>query len=156
MPGGAARSGPVNVAIRPEHVRLAASPAEGTVSGRVENVVYFGTDTLYHLRLATGEPFTVRMQNARDGSPGARAGGTLQINGREVNPFLGWVMTVPFNILSRCPVLTVPSGHASNGVPTDLQIVGRTYCDEDMFRAGLAYETALDGWYRLASTRLAL
>ena len=81
---------------------------------------------------------------------------TLRINGREVSPFLGWVMTVPFNMLSRCPVLTVPSGHASNGVPTGLQIVGRTYCDEDVFRAGLAYETALGGWYRSPSTRPAL
>ena len=81
---------------------------------------------------------------------------TVRINGREVNPFLGWVMTVPFNMLSRCPVLTVPSGHASNGVPTGLQIVGRTYCDEDVFRAGLAYETKVGGWYRSSSTRPAL
>ncbi len=73
---------------------------------------------------------------------------TVTINGKEVNPFLGWVMTTPFNTLSRCPVLSVPSGHAANGVPTGLQIVGRTYCDEDVFQAGLAYETALGGWYR--------
>ena len=78
---------------------------------------------------------------------------TLQINGRDVDPFLGWVMTMPFNMLSRCPVLSVPSGHASNGVPTGLQIVGRTYCDEDVFRAGLAYETALGGWYRASTAR---
>ena len=95
VPDGAARSGPsdgsgggsvdrsVNVAVRPEHVRLAASPAAGTLSGRVENVVYFGTDTLYHLRLATGEPFTVRMQNTRDGSPGARAGDTVGVSIRD-------------------------------------------------------------------------
>ena len=81
---------------------------------------------------------------------------TLQIGGRQVDPFLGWVMTMPFNMLSRCPVLSVPSGHASNGVPTGIQIVGRTYCDEDVFRAGLAYETAVGGWYRSASTRPAL
>ena len=82
--------------------------------------------------------------------------GTVRINGREVNPFLGWVMTVPFNMLSRCPVLTVPSGHASNRVPTGLQIVGRTYCDEDVFRAGLAYETEVGGWYRSAAARPAI
>ena len=81
---------------------------------------------------------------------------TVRINGREVNPFLGWVMTVPFNTLSRCPVLSVPSGHASSGVPTGVQIVGRTYCDEDVFRAGLAYETEIGGWYRTTSTRPAL
>ena len=38
-------------------------------------------------------------------------------------------MTYPFNMLSRCPVLSVPSGHAENGVPTGIQIVGKTYCE---------------------------
>ncbi|MFK7752743.1 MAG: amidase [Sedimentitalea sp.] len=72
---------------------------------------------------------------------------TVTINGQVVDPSLGWCMTTPFNTLSRCPVLSVPSGHASNGVPTGIQIVGRTYCDEDVFQAGLAYETAVGGWY---------
>jgi aspartyl-tRNA(Asn)/glutamyl-tRNA(Gln) amidotransferase subunit A len=52
-------------------------------------------------------------------------------------------MTIPFNILSRCPVLSVPSGRAHNGVPTGLQIVGRTYDDETVFRVGAAVELAL-------------
>ncbi|HEX9448081.1 MAG TPA: hypothetical protein VF920_08875, partial [Dongiaceae bacterium] len=56
-------------------------------------------------------------------------------------------MTTPFNTLSRCPVLSVPTGHAGNGVPTGMQIVGRSYSDADVFRAGLAYETAIGGWY---------
>lgn len=73
--------------------------------------------------------------------------GTTVINGKVVDPIMGWVMTLPFNMLSRCPVLSVPSGRASNGVPTGLQIVGRTYRDIDVMRAGLAYETALGGWY---------
>ncbi|MCB2160347.1 MAG: amidase, partial [Rhodobacteraceae bacterium] len=58
--------------------------------------------------------------------------GSVKINGKEVNPMLGWVMTTPFNTLSRCPVLSVPSGHASNGVPTGIQLVGRTYSDADV------------------------
>lgn len=73
--------------------------------------------------------------------------GTTVINGKTVDPIMGWVMTLPFNMLSRCPVLSVPSGRASSGVPTGLQIVGRTYRDIDVMRAGLAYETALGGWY---------
>jgi amidase len=81
---------------------------------------------------------------------------TVKINGKTVSPMLGWVMTVPFNMLSRCPVLQVPSGHAKNGVPTGLQIVGRTYSDADVFRAGLAYETALGGWYGDQAARPAL
>ncbi|MEI5677874.1 MULTISPECIES: amidase [unclassified Mesorhizobium] len=71
----------------------------------------------------------------------------VRINGKLVNPSLGWVMTTPFNTMSRCPVLSLPSGHAKNGVPTGIQIVGRTYCDEDVFRAGMAYEKAVGGWY---------
>ncbi|MET3581433.1 amidase [Mesorhizobium robiniae] len=71
----------------------------------------------------------------------------IRINGKPVNPSLGWVMTTPFNMMSRCPVLSVPSGHAKNGVPTGIQIIGRTYSDEDVFRAGMAYEKAVGGWY---------
>jgi amidase len=80
----------------------------------------------------------------------------VRINGKVVNPSLGWVMTTPFNTMSRCPVLSVPSGHASNGVPTGIQIVGRTYCDADVFRAGMAYERAIGGWYGNDSKRPAL
>ena len=78
---------------------------------------------------------------------------TVKINGRIVNSFLGWVMTVPFNMMSRCPVLSVPSGRAKNGVPTGIQIVGRTYYDTDVFQADMAYETAQGQWFRNTETR---
>jgi aspartyl-tRNA(Asn)/glutamyl-tRNA(Gln) amidotransferase subunit A len=55
------------------------------------------------------------------------------------------LMTMPFNIASRCPVLNVPSGFADNGVPTGLQIVGRTFDDLTTFRLGAALERA-DFW----------
>jgi len=79
----------------------------------------------------------------------------LRINGKQskLPAVLGWCMTTPFNTLSRCPVLAVPSGHAKNGVPTGIQIVGRTYSDADVFRAGMAYESAVGGWYRDAQHR---
>lgn len=82
-----------------------------------------------------------------------QANDTVEINGKPVNPMLGWVMTSPFNTMSRCPVLSVPSGRAANGVPTGLQIVGRTYCDADVFRAGLAYEAEAGAWYMDANNR---
>ena len=72
----------------------------------------------------------------------------LEINGKPVAPELGWVLTTPFNAMSRCPVLQVPTGHAENGVPTGLQIVGRTYADADVFQAGLAFEAAVGGWFK--------
>ncbi|TIT61130.1 MAG: amidase, partial [Mesorhizobium sp.] len=81
---------------------------------------------------------------------------TVEINGRQVNASLGWVMTTPFNMMSRCPVLSMPSGKAASGVPTGIQIVGRTYCDADVFRAAMAYETAQGQWYDSAGTRPSL
>ena len=78
---------------------------------------------------------------------------TVTINRKPGHPTLGWALTVPFNTLSRCPVLAVPSGRAKNGVPTGIQIVGRTYRDADVFQAGTAYETAVGGWYRDAEAR---
>jgi Asp-tRNA(Asn)/Glu-tRNA(Gln) amidotransferase A subunit family amidase len=49
-------------------------------------------------------------------------------------------MTVPFNIASRCPVVSVPSGIARTGVPTGLSVVGRTYDDVTAFRIAAAHE----------------
>lgn len=77
----------------------------------------------------------------------------IEIDGRTMPSSLGWSLTSPFNTLSRCPVLAVPSGRASNGVPTGIQIVGKTYRDEDVFQAGMAYEGALGGWFAAASDR---
>lgn len=82
--------------------------------------------------------------------------GTITINGKPTDPFLGWMMTLPFNMLSRCPVLSVPSGRAANGVPTGIQIVARPYADARCFRAGMAYETAVGGWFNSPAARPAL
>ena len=62
------------------------------------------------------------------------------VNGVELTTDYDAVMTVPFNICNRCPVMSVPSGFAANGVPTGIQIVGRTYDDVSVFRAAAAYE----------------
>lgn len=69
------------------------------------------------------------------------------VNGVKVDPEFGWVMTHQFNMLHNCPVLSVPTGHAVSGVPTGMQIVGRTWDDARVFRLALAYEKELGGWY---------
>lgn len=56
------------------------------------------------------------------------------------------LMTLPFNIVGRVPVLAVPSGRAPNGVPTGVQIVGRTFDDPTVFRIGAAAEAELALW----------
>jgi amidase len=72
----------------------------------------------------------------------------VHVAGVAVEPVLGWTLTSPFNMLSRCPVMSVPSGRARNGVPTGIQIVARSYDDVRVFRAAAAYEGALGGFGR--------
>ena len=68
--------------------------------------------------------------------------GDFKAKGKIIPDALAWCMTYPFNMLSRCPVMSVPSGHVRNGVPTGIQIVGRTYDDQKVFRAAAAFEAA--------------
>ena len=65
-----------------------------------------------------------------------------EIGGTKLGEYGEGLMTVPFNITSRCPVLSVPSGIAQNGVPTGVQIVGPSYEEENVFRIGVALEKA--------------
>ena len=65
--------GKVTLAIRPERTELAQ---DGELEGVVETVVYVGTDTVYHLKVAGAPGFRVRQQNRRGAAgahqPGAR------------------------------------------------------------------------------------
>jgi aspartyl-tRNA(Asn)/glutamyl-tRNA(Gln) amidotransferase subunit A len=70
------------------------------------------------------------------------------VAGEETDPMFDAIMTLPFNVVSQCPVLAVPSGLAANGVPTGIQIVGRTYDDPTVFRLGAAVEQVKPWGYR--------
>jgi aspartyl-tRNA(Asn)/glutamyl-tRNA(Gln) amidotransferase subunit A len=67
-------------------------------------------------------------------------GDALEVNGKPTGDWLDVLMTVPFNIASRCPVISVPSGRSRDGVPTGLSIVGKTYDDVTAFRIAAAHE----------------
>jgi Asp-tRNA(Asn)/Glu-tRNA(Gln) amidotransferase A subunit family amidase len=75
------------------------------------------------------------------------------VAGQNVDAEYGWVMTHQFNMLRNCPALSLPSGHAETGVPTGIQIIGRTFDDARVFKAALAYEKAVGGWYGSSVTR---
>lgn len=68
----------------------------------------------------------------------------IEINGKRASPVVAsaWFMTYPFNMLSQLPVMSVPSGFASTGIPTGVQIVGRSYDDLSVFRVARALELA--------------
>jgi spermidine/putrescine transport system ATP-binding protein len=65
LPEAAKLDGKVTVVVRPEHARLSSRPDASMLRGRLENIVYFGTDTHYHVQLDEGPEFIVRQQNQR-------------------------------------------------------------------------------------------
>ena len=64
---------------------------------------------------------------------------SLRINGKPVGAS-DWPMTALFNMFGRCPVLAVPSGMTTGGLPTSVQIAGRPYDDVTVFRVAGALE----------------
>ncbi|MDJ0987034.1 MAG: ABC transporter ATP-binding protein [Desulfobacterales bacterium] len=63
LPEHAPSPGPVTLCLRPEHAHVVGSGKASALQGRLENIVYVGTDTYYHLRLNDSEKFTTRQQN---------------------------------------------------------------------------------------------
>jgi spermidine/putrescine transport system ATP-binding protein len=69
------------VVVRPEHARLVEG--KGDLNGTLENIVYFGTDTHFHIHLDSGGGFIVRRQNDREESDRFSAGAKVGIAIRE-------------------------------------------------------------------------
>lgn len=71
----------------------------------------------------------------------------FNINDEPARPVVAeaWFMTYPFNMLGQLPVMSVPSGFATNGVPTGVQLVSRSYDDIRVFQAASALEKEI-GW----------
>ncbi len=74
LPAGGRPDGQVTVVVRPEHAMLTTDAAAASLTGTVENIVYFGTDTRYHLRLGDGTEFVIRTQSRRGGEAGPQPG----------------------------------------------------------------------------------
>lgn len=66
MPKADMGIGKVSVVMRPEHTLLSKDMSASALQGEIENIVYFGTDTHYHLKLEDDSRFVARMQNQRD------------------------------------------------------------------------------------------
>ena len=74
------RHGAISIAVRPEGAQLVQSGETATIEGTLEHVVYFGSGSHIHLRLASGEPFVLRHSGAIDAqrlAPGARIGARI-------------------------------------------------------------------------------
>ncbi|MBV8184691.1 MAG: TOBE domain-containing protein, partial [Hyphomicrobiales bacterium] len=68
----------VTLAVRPERVILGA-PGQGPLAGAVDQIVYEGTDTTYHVRLAPGVRFRVCEQNRGGARPRFRQGDAVSL-----------------------------------------------------------------------------
>ncbi|MCT8972421.1 ABC transporter ATP-binding protein [Microbaculum marinisediminis] len=80
VPDGMRPEGRVTAVVRPEHAALAGDAGAAMLSGTLETVVYFGTDTHYHVRLPDGGLFTVRAQNARGHAEARQQGSPVGIH----------------------------------------------------------------------------
>ena len=72
-------SGKVTLAVRPEHATIVAG-TEGLLTGTLTEVVYFGTDTHYHVALPDGTSFVVRQQNRPDRTDKLSSGTQVSIS----------------------------------------------------------------------------
>ena len=64
------------------------------------------------------------------------------INGKEVDSHVGWILTPLWNLLNWNPVVAVPTGLNSNGVPTGMQIATQTYDDLTAMQIASVYANA--------------
>jgi spermidine/putrescine transport system ATP-binding protein len=79
LPQSASSTGNVTIVVRPEHAQIAAAAHGAPLAGTIENVVYLGTDTHFHIKLDTGEPFIIRRQNARGHTDHHEAGSRVGV-----------------------------------------------------------------------------
>jgi Asp-tRNA(Asn)/Glu-tRNA(Gln) amidotransferase A subunit family amidase len=65
--------------------------------------------------------------------------GPSEINGMEIDPILGWLITAVFNMTGN-PAASIPAGFTDEGLPVGMQLVGERLADESVLAASAAYE----------------
>jgi spermidine/putrescine transport system ATP-binding protein len=79
LPEGFTKRDRVTVVVRPEHADLVQKGGKADLWGKLENIVYFGTDTHYHIKLDGGAEFIIRQQNSRGGGIGHAVGDAVGV-----------------------------------------------------------------------------
>ena len=71
----------------------------------------------------------------------------LLVDGVEVDPLAGWILTPLWNLLNWNPVLAAPTGLDPQNMPTSIQIVAPTYEDAVCMRVGSALANGMPQLY---------
>ena len=80
LPDGMVPGGSVTAVVRPEYSQLIAeSGGKGDLQGVLENIVYFGTDTHYYIRLPDETMFVTRCQNQREDTEAFQVGQSVSV-----------------------------------------------------------------------------
>ncbi|MGB5984293.1 MAG: ABC transporter ATP-binding protein [Desulfobacterales bacterium] len=80
IPDGMTPDGSVTVVVRPEYTQIISrSNDRGDLQGVLENIVYLGTDTHYHIRLPDETMFVTRSQNQCQETEAFKAGQPVSV-----------------------------------------------------------------------------
>ncbi len=104
---------------------------DASVSAVLEPYAAFVCPTMTTLGYAAGDDYTETR---------------VSVDGVELDFYLKAALTPLFNLMSRRPVLAIPSGIASNGVPMGVQVVSHPYDDQAVFDVASALETVAGWW----------
>jgi spermidine/putrescine transport system ATP-binding protein len=69
----------VSLVVRPEHASITTAKSGSTLKGTLSNIVYFGTDTHFHVDVGSEAPFIVRAQNRRDKDSSLKVGDAVGV-----------------------------------------------------------------------------
>jgi amidase len=63
-----------------------------------------------------------------------------EVNGRTMDTYHRWMEVVVPGTMAGCPVISVPAGFNSAGLPMGLQIIGKAQADLAVLQLAFAYE----------------
>lgn len=65
--------------------------------------------------------------------------GPTEIDGKEVDPFIDWILSWIFNMTDH-PAASIPAGFTAEGLPIGMQLVGRRFADGTVLAASRTFE----------------
>lgn len=123
----------INKSLKGEYTNKELAEAEVTIKSSYKNIVDQVFDKGYDVMLVPTMP-TSHIPADYDFTEG-----NLTVEGIEYPAFIGMQYTLPFNFLNWMPIVNVPAGISSEDMPIGMQIVGKPYDTETVFKVAYNY-----------------